>query len=350
MASKDIDGVYVYYPRGKESGGPEALHQLVDSLRRQGCAAWLVPYPGTSTFPRTEAYSGYDAPEVAVIPKHAVGRVVVPESQIKLLTEHRGMRGMCWWLSIDSSYAYGPTRVRLNRRLDIPGSEFSHKMRDISGLARSLVRAAQTRSVRDVDHLVQSQFAWAYLATRLPSAPSVLSDYSRISPPTAAVERDATLITYNAIKAERLTRPVVDALPQFNFVGLANMSRDQVDTLLAKSSLYLDLGSHPGKDRMPREAALLGTPVAVAMRGSAAFSDDVPIPRSHKIPMGGNFTSDAVATVDMMMQDPRSVADAQSNYRQWILNEKGRFDSEVRRIFIDGVYEYDAGAFGGDCP
>ena len=47
--------VFVYYPRGVETGGPEALHQLVDSLRRLKVEAFLVPIPRQRESPKVTA-------------------------------------------------------------------------------------------------------------------------------------------------------------------------------------------------------------------------------------------------------------------------------------------------------
>lgn len=55
--------VYAYYPKGLRTGGPEAVHQLVDSLRRQGREAYLVPFPETPDAEPVEAFSVFDCPE-----------------------------------------------------------------------------------------------------------------------------------------------------------------------------------------------------------------------------------------------------------------------------------------------
>lgn len=93
--------VYVYYPRGLATGGPEALHQLVDSLRRQNQPAFLVPIPGTESAPRAERYDQYDAPEASAAGDTPGDIVVVPETQALLLKPLRKARGYVWWLSID---------------------------------------------------------------------------------------------------------------------------------------------------------------------------------------------------------------------------------------------------------
>jgi hypothetical protein len=55
------------------------------------------------------------------------------------------------------------------------------------------------------------------------------------------------------------------------------MSRKEVISSLTSSKIYLDLGIHPGTDRIPREAALLGCVIVTNKRGSAGNKIDVDI-------------------------------------------------------------------------
>ena len=68
--------------------------------------------------------------------------------------------------------------------------------------------------------------------------------------------------------------------------SVVGMTRSEVVSTLQGCGIYLDLGHHPGKDRMPREAALSGALTVVARRGSGAFFADVPVPWEHKITPG----------------------------------------------------------------
>ena len=61
------------------------------------------------------------------------------------------------------------------------------------------------------------------------------------------------------------------------------MSRAEVREALCKVKVYADFGSHPGRDRMPREAALCGACVLTNRRGSANFAEDVPLPTLYKL-------------------------------------------------------------------
>ena len=61
------------------------------------------------------------------------------------------------------------------------------------------------------------------------------------------------------------------------------MSRAEVRKALCTVKVYADFGSHPGRDRMPREAALCGACVLTNRRGSANFAEDVPLPTLYKL-------------------------------------------------------------------
>jgi len=47
--------------------------------------------------------------------------------------------------------------------------------------------------------------------------------------------------------------------------------------------MYIDFGTHPGKDRIPREAALRNCIVLTNRNGAADNNVDVPIPNEYKI-------------------------------------------------------------------
>jgi len=60
---------------------------------------------------------------------------------------------------------------------------------------------------------------------------------------------------------------------------IENMPADTVHETLLKSQIYIDFGHHPGKDRIPREAAMSGNIVFLHERGAAAFHLDHPLDR-----------------------------------------------------------------------
>lgn len=66
-------------------------------------------------------------------------------------------------------------------------------------------------------------------------------------------------------------------------MGTADRDDDGRDAFcMSKSKVYIDFGNHPGKDRIPREAAISGCIVITGKRGAAAFAEDVCIPETYK--------------------------------------------------------------------
>lgn len=50
-----------------------------------------------------------------------------------------------------------------------------------------------------------------------------------------------------------------------------------------ESMIYIDFGEHPGKDRIPREAAMRDLIVITGRDGAAVNDVDVSIPKKYKI-------------------------------------------------------------------
>ncbi|MFC3399285.1 hypothetical protein ACFOEP_12765 [Microbacterium amylolyticum] len=115
------------------------------------------------------------------------------------------------------------------------------------------------------------------------------------------------------------------------------MTGDEVADALRTSLVYLDLGTHPGKDRMPREAAALGAIVLVANRGAAANGVDVPIPSVHKVEVLPDVVLNAKRALDTVFTDPAAALAAQAEYRARVAGEREAFDDEVAAAFIRGT-------------
>ena len=158
------DQVFVLYPRGLKTGGPEALHQLVDSLRRQGQEAYLVAHPETRDRDRVGEYAAYDAPETEFVDAPGAA-VVVPEVWLPSLANVQHATPYCWWLSIDNA----PEFMADWRHRD-PWRPISHLP------APEVGKAVDFDLFRAVNHLTQSHYAWSYLFSRVGVTGSMLSD------------------------------------------------------------------------------------------------------------------------------------------------------------------------------
>ena len=51
---------------------------------------------------------------------------------------------------------------------------------------------------------------------------------------------------------------IMDQFPEYEFKALTKMSSHQIKNYYSTSKIFMDLGIHPGRERMPREAAVMG--------------------------------------------------------------------------------------------
>jgi len=121
--------------------------------------------------------------------------------------------------------------------------------------------------------------------------------------------------------------------PQFEWVPLVNMTKEQIIQKLLSSKIYIDFGNHPGKDRLPREAALCGCCIITGKRGAAGNNVDITIPSKYKF-------ADAIESIPMIVKQIELILNQYDlcssdfdTYRSHIKREKELFENQARSIF-----------------
>ena len=115
--------------------------------------------------------------------------------------------------------------------------------------------------------------------------------------------------------------------------------------LLLSAKLYIDFGNHPGKDRIPREAAALGCIIMTNRRGSALNDVDVPINPDLKIDDTSNvFAAHAAERIEDVMVNYLKYHEELASYRKAIIEEKSVFFESVAG-FVQAMKE-NTGAVG----
>jgi hypothetical protein len=116
---------------------------------------------------------------------------------------------------------------------------------------------------------------------------------------------------------------------------LVGFDREQLAEIFLTSTLYIDFGHHPGKDRLPREAAIHGCCVITGRNGSAANAVDVPIGADYKFDEKNAKFVEAFGTQlkNILGHFDESAKDFE-HYRHVIANEQIEFDRQVVRAFI----------------
>jgi hypothetical protein len=295
--------IYVFCPAHIVTGGIEAVHQLVDKLRTFGHDARIVPLPAVSN-PLLLQYRNYDVAFADAVDDHSRNVLIATEVNPGQLNRYSRIQKAVWWLSVDNHDA-SPERFEFH----------------------SPANGA-------VSHFVQSAYARQFLQHKGVEAIHDLSDYLHreylrdLHPP----KNDTVL--YTPVKgSEDLLKPLITADPSLQWLPLKGMIRKQHAQTLRQGKVYVDFGSHPGKDRQPREAAVNGCCVLVGLRGSATFQEDVPIAEAYKFDIR-DLQGDAVlSTIRQCLAQHGVRRHDFDAYAATIRGEEERFGEEVKRIF-----------------
>jgi len=348
--------IYVAAPAKVATGGPELLHQLVYNLRTHlGLNAFMYYYPPDVLEPVHPAYKDYNNPFVRKIVDDGNNILVVPEviSGIKILRHFANIQKVIWWLSIDNflvsyllSNKFGPTPdlfvLRLLNKLtkklvgapmvDINGTIIDRFLGDIE-LMDKIFRKLKIKEVQF--HLYQSYYAKNFLESLGIHNVAYLSDYLNNEFLLEDVPPDTKedIVAFNPKKGFSFTRKIIATAPDITFVPIKNMSRSEVIQLLKKAKVYIDFGNHPGKDRIPREAAILGCCVVVGKKGSAANPYDVPIPDKYKFEVNSENIPAIVRTIKYCLHSYQEANRDFAAYRESVRQEPQKFIQSMFAIF-----------------
>ncbi len=301
---------YILCPANTVSGGPEALHQLCDALRAAGEDAAIVYYPLTPEgYPVPAAYAEYDI-KVCPQPADDEDSVIVIAEVVTSFAQHfQRATKVIWWLSVDNFFKW--------RHIN-PGPSIFEQ----SGCI----------------HLAQSGYAMDFLRQRNLPDRHFLTDFIPASAFTAGTSSPRLpIIAYNPKKGMEVTSALMARCGDAPvWVKLEGLNQGAMAGLLGMASIYIDFGAHPGRDRIPREAALCGAVVITGRRGAAGFSRDIPLPDRFRLDeQAPDFEARVAALISNVLSSEAAFLQAaaeQEPYRQWIGGN--------REIFIDEVNQF----------
>ena len=297
--------IYVLCPSFSTTGGPEAAHQLVHSMRRHGHQAFLHFRPYNPD-PTLLEFAEYDIRYVQKIEDDERNLLIALETMTDELGSYRRIKKAVWWLSVDNVY-----KLPKDKQFD-----WNHP------------------GALELFHFAQSYYAYEFLKGRGVPQPMMLTDYLRpihLERMTGVPKLDQ--IAYFEKKNAGAIEEVIAASTDLRWVPIKNMTPHQVKETLAASKVYVDLGPHPGRDRMPREAAMQGCCVLIGSRGATAYPKDYPFPDRYKFRQPVEDPATMIETVRSCLRDYESAARDFEGYRSWICDQRREFGMEVKAIW-----------------
>jgi len=289
-----MNKIYILTPDHYETGGVEALYQLADAINSIGGNAITI-FDNVNNNPIPHRYKKYNIKyeHHSMIDYNMNNTLVVPEVWTERLT-NKNINRCIWWLSVDNNH---------------------NKFNDFSD--------------ESILNLYQSNYALFHLVEKNTIRYMPLYDYiDNINNFNYNINKQ-DIVCYNPAKGLEITNSIINNNKDIKFVPLVNMSEKQIVETLKISKVYIDFGNHPGKDRIPREAALLGNCIITSKKGSAKYFNDVPILNKYKMDKVDNI-KDIIIDCFLNFEDNSSNFEL---YRSNIKNEKEEFFNQVKKIF-----------------
>lgn len=345
--------IYLMAPPNVSTGGPEALHQLgyilKNNLKKN---IQIFYYPNTDQNPVHKNYEKYSLDFTDIIEDSPENLIIIPEYFNFLLKtlDYKKIKKVIWWLSIDN-YIGSRFRFANNKFLrslyKIPFNlinffnyftNFLFGILTIEEYLKFLYSFKNFNKHKEIEqahfHVVQSNYAYNYLKKRFDLI-EYLSDFLRddiFNVKFSSLQKKENIICYNPQKSNQFMNLLIKKT-NFKFIPLINLDNEKIVNTLLKSKIYIDIGSHPGKDRLPREAAILGNCILTNLKGSAANSEDISIPNNFKFKENISNLNKIENTINLIFNDYENEYKKFDLYVEKILKEKETFIKEVNKIF-----------------
>lgn len=316
--------IYIYAPSHFKTGGPELLHQLGCFLKSIGHLVKIVYFPNNikSLFdykvsPVLDIYKHYNLEYCFSIQDSEEDIVIVPETATWYLCKYKKAKKFIWWLSFDF---------------------YNHSMNSKIGKVNRFLGNTINIYRDDILHLAQSYYAKESLINLGIQNEKIfmLSDYLR-EDFFCKVKTESNIrkkqVLYNPKKGMDFTSQLMKIDTDICWMPLVNYSFAEMVTILQESMIYIDFGNHPGKDRIPREAAICGCCIITGMRGSARNTIDIPIPSEFKFDERKINYDQIIKKIYEIFENYENINGLFDDYRKKILCEKKIFQEEAIKIF-----------------
>lgn len=314
---------YILTPARVRTGGPELCHQMCAALNSLGESAYVYYEDGDHYEPvdaePVEDYMRYGTEHVKSMEEYLDRSdgcehiLICPEARTRHLRPlSTADKIVLWWMSVDN-YFKDPDRESIE----------------------SIVEMVDL-------HLVQSEYARQFLLKECGVDESKIiylsdyinEDYGKFVLPG---EYRKQIGIVNPAKGFEVVKPLIEkTVNRMEWIPLVKMNREEVIVSLQIGKVYVDFGNHPGKDRIPREAAACGCCIITNKKGSAAYYEDVPIPDQYKFENPEESIEEIEALIIDICENYEEHKKNFEVYREWIKQEKARFFEDVK-IFADRI-------------
>ena len=288
--------VYINIPAQAVAGGVESLFQLADAINNIGGES-IVLWDIQHIDPIPAKYKHYNIQHSKKVEDTSDNWIIYPEVWTEKLDSYKNMKKAIWWLSVDNNHG---------------------KFKDFSN--------------SNITHFYQSFYALDFLQKNGVEKYLPLFDYihAKYTKSEYDISSKRNIVCYNPAKGLEITNQIKSLNPDIEFVPIVGMEESNIIDLLKTSKVYIDFGHHPGRDRIPRESAILGNCVITNSKGSAGFYNDIPIDSRFK----SSNVEEIGNSIRYCFENFESVINQYSIYRSSVKNQKEQLYNLTKQYFL----------------
>ncbi|NQU31736.1 MAG: hypothetical protein HQ521_00740 [Bacteroidetes bacterium] len=311
---------FIFSPTDSITGGAENLHQIGHAINQAGENAFISYYPKSHGGRAKDFFKAYGLE--SKLPKDNIDEIlIIPELDTNIASQFNKAKRIISWLSVDNYYQKKRNKPFYDEYISI----------------KRLLRGYRLPFfiLKKFYHITQSHYASSFLEKKGINS-SFVGDYINQdfirNIETAKQQQKEKVVLYNPKKGHKYNEFVINANPQITFLPLINYTRGEMIRLLQTSKVYMDLGHHPGKDRIPREAAISGCCIITSKSGSAKNRVDVPIDEKYKVHLKKRSLLKIGKTINSIFADYEKSYRSFNEYSQIIKSEKINFSENVKNM------------------
>ena len=288
--------IYINIPAQAIAGGVESLFQLADAINNVGGES-IVLWDRQYSDPIPVKYKHYNIQYSENVEDTSDNWIIYPEVWTEKLGTYKNMKKAIWWLSVDNNHG--------------KFKEFSDS---------------------NITHFYQSFYALNFLQKNGVEKYLPLFDYipSKYTESTYDISQKRNIVCYNPVKGLEITNQIKFFNPDIEFTPIVGMGEEQIINLLKISKIYIDFGHHPGRDRIPRESAILGNCVLTNSKGASGFYNDIPVNKQYKT----SNVEEIGTVIRNCFENFDKVIDEFSLYRSSIRSQKEQLHNLVKQYFV----------------
>lgn len=352
MVEKKNKVVYVLCPANAQTGGADALHQMVYYLNNLNICAKIVyrvdkDYDKPVEIPdRFKVYVQDFLLEKDIVDSQD-NAVVITESYTKDRLKYRNAKVYIWWLGINDNITCGflkkilfftflPLRVIMHWSLY--KEHFFTIVRNVINMEIYPFR----RENAQITHLCASFNAYEYVSRRShntifkciePISKRFLNTYHQEKKNISKNNRENVILFNPLRKYDDILNLISEKAPELCFEPLRGLTQEELIEKYKTSKLYIDFGAFPGAERIPKEAVLFGCAIITGKRGASGFHGDVPIPDEYKFGDPVSQIDEIVAKIRYVLDNYENVYSDFDEYRETVLNLEDNFIKSLKETF-----------------